>query len=367
MDKWIAQARQLGGRVERRWQDADPDVELARWLSRRRVRRRAAGWAIATALAAAITVPWLASTDDDAPPQQAPLVSLVHVVPPPSPDAAVPAPAPTGLALGDGSVVTAIDPASSLVARSVTAREVTVALVRGEARFEVPDRDDRRFVALLGLIAVETHGGAFRANVKPRRIEVVAERGRVVVQSDHRVIAVGETTTFTFPLEPPQRDAPEPPRDPHEAWRDAASRGDYAAAWEALDRTRASIDRMDDLLLAGDVARLSGHAAAAVPRLVRAMTLHPDDPRAPLAAFTLARVHLEELGAPREAARAFARARELAPNGPLAEDALAREVEAWSRAGETETAHARAVEYTQRYPAGRRLRAVRKFGGLDRP
>jgi transmembrane sensor len=104
-----------------------------------------------------------------------------------------------------------------------------------------------------------------------------------------------------------------------------------------------------------------------VPRLVRAMTLHPDDPRAPLAAFTLARVHLEELGAPREAARAFARARELAPNGPLAEDALAREVEAWSRAGETETAHARAVEYTQRYPAGRRLRAVRKFGGLDRP
>ena len=365
MDKWIEQARRLGARVERRWQDADPDAELARWLSRRRARRLAAGCAIVTTIAAAITLPWLASTDDDEPPQEAPLVSLVHVVPPPSPDAAVP-PAPTGLALGDGSVVTAIDPASSLVARSVTAREVTVALVRGEARFDVPDRDDRRFVALLGLIAVETHGGAFRANVAPRRIEVVAERGRVVVQGDHRVISAGETTTFTFPLEPPHAPEP-PPRDPHDAWRDAAGRGDYAAAWAALDGTRAPIERMEDLLLAGDVARLSGHAAAAVLPLVRATTLHPTDPRAPLAAFTLARVHLEELGALREAARAFARARELAPDGPLAEDALAREVEAWSRAGETESAHARALEYTQRYPAGRRLRSVREFGGLDRP
>ena len=96
---------------------------------------------------------------------------------------------------------------------------------------------------------------------------------------------------------------------------------------------------MPDLLLAGDVARLSGHAAAAVAPLSRAVTLHPGDPRAPLAAFTLGRVHLEDLGAPRDAAIAFARARELAPDGPLAEDALAREVEAWSRAGEAEREH----------------------------
>jgi len=48
----------------------------------------------------------------------------------------------------------------------------------------------------------------------------------------------------------------------------------------------------------------------------------------------------------------------------LAEDALAREVEAWSRAGETETARVQALIYSQRYPQGRRVHAVRRFGGL---
>jgi transmembrane sensor len=124
---------------------------------------------------------------------------------------------------------------------------------------------------------------------------------------------------------------------------------------------------MEDLQLAADVARLSGHAGAAVAPLVRALERHADDPRAPLVAFTLGRVHLEDLGAPRDAALAFARARTLAPDGPLAEDALAREVEAWSRAGDTGTARVQALIYTQRYPQGRRVHAVRRFGGLESP
>ena len=153
---------------------------------------------------------------------------------------------------------------------------------------------------------------------------------------------------------------------PVPSWRDDANRGAYAAAWLGLVRA-APLDRMEDLLLAGDVARLSGHPDAAVAQLARAVERHPDDPRAPLAAFTLGRVHLEDLGSPRDAAQAFAHARALAPSGPLAEDALAREVEAWSRAGETETARARAVTYGERYPKGRRAHAVRRFGGLEVP
>ena len=148
-------------------------------------------------------------------------------------------------------------------------------------------------------------------------------------------------------------------------WRELASAGDYAAAWLDLSRAPMAIDAMVDLLAAGDVARLSGHADAAVGFLSRATSLHPRDPRAPLAAFTLGRVHLEDLGSPRAAAAAFARAYELGRDGPLAEDALAREVEAWSRAGESATARERAAMYLQRYPGGHRVRAVRKFGGLD--
>jgi len=158
--------------------------------------------------------------------------------------------------------------------------------------------------------------------------------------------------------------APPAPAEPATTWRDAAARGDYAAAWHDF---APPLDTMPDLLLAGDVARLSGHPQAAVEPLGRAIALHADDPRAPLAAFTLGRVHLEDLGAPRDAALAFARARELAPDGPLAEDALAREVEAWSRAGETDVARARAQSYLEHYPHGRRAHAVRKFGGLEGP
>lgn len=123
------------------------------------------------------------------------------------------------------------------------------------------------------------------------------------------------------------RVAPIEPAAP--GWRELASVGDYAAAWTELStHATDAIDAMVDLLAAGDVARLSGHADAAVGYLSRALAAHPSDPRAPLAAFTLGRVHLEDLGAPRAAAQAFARAYELGSDGPLAEDALAREVEA---------------------------------------
>jgi transmembrane sensor len=90
---------------------------------------------------------------------------------------------------------------------------------------------------------------------------------------------------------------------------------------------------------------------------------HASDPRAGLASFTLGRVLLDELGRPREAADAFARAR--AAGGPLAEDALAREVEATSRAGDTAKSRELARAYQHLYPHGRRAKAVSRFGGLD--
>jgi transmembrane sensor len=193
---------------------------------------------------------------------------------------------------------------------------------------------------------------AASATERPPRASMVPPTG------DGRIV---RDVARVDPGEPAQ--APEPSA----TWRDEAARGDYTAAWGAFARSSDLLDRMEDLLLAGDVARLSGHADAAVVQLMRAVALFPQDPRAPLAAFTLGRVHLENLGAPREAAQAFAHARELAPAGPLAEDALAREVEAWSRAGETETARTQALTYTQRYPQGRRVHAVRRFGGLEGP
>jgi transmembrane sensor len=154
---------------------------------------------------------------------------------------------------------------------------------------------------------------------------------------------------------------------PSAAWRRWAHDGDYDNAFKSLEAAgpMAVTDDTGDLLLASDVARLSGHAARAVDPLRRVLRDHASDPRAPLAAFTLGRVLLDELGRPGEAAGAFSQARRLAPGGPLEEDALAREVEALSRAGETDRAREAAAVYVERYPSGRRLRSVRRFGGID--
>jgi transmembrane sensor len=118
------------------------------------------------------------------------------------------------------------------------------------------------------------------------------------------------------------------------------------------------------LMEAADAARLSGHPEAATEYLQAVLEHHRSSPLAPLAAFTLGRLLLDRLGRPREAAESFAAARELAPQGSLAEDALAREVEAWSKAGEGIVARQRAQTYLRRYPQGRRRRAVQLFGGL---
>ncbi|MFO0573946.1 MAG: FecR domain-containing protein [Polyangia bacterium] len=163
-----------------------------------------------------------------------------------------------------------------------------------------------------------------------------------------------------------------PPVAPTPDWKARASEGDFATAYRlAYEPTvpgegpRQEGLGPGDLLLLADVARLSRHPAAAVPPLLRLLREHGSDPRAPLAAFTLGRVQLDDLGRPREAAESFRRAEDLDPNGPLAQDALAREVEAWSRAGETGRARERASAYVQRYPNGRRLRSVRQYGALD--
>jgi transmembrane sensor len=162
---------------------------------------------------------------------------------------------------------------------------------------------------------------------------------------------------------PPAR-APAPPRQRVGTWRALADQGDYERAWAALQREDGPRDEPVDLLRAADVARLTGHGAQAVPPLERMVSRFPVDPRAALAAFTLGRVYLEDLGQPRQAAAAFERARRFSPTGPLAADALAREVESHARAGDSLQAQSAARRYLEAYPTGARADAVRRWGGL---
>lgn len=176
--------------------------------------------------------------------------------------------------------------------------------------------------------------------------------------------------TVPAPIEPP------PPPEEKPTWQQLAHDGQfekaysvaYGASESAGHQTPPTPLGAGELLLLADVARLSHHPADAVSPLTRLLSNHATDPRAPLAAFTLGRVLLDDLGRPREAADAFRRVQTLelqGPDGPLAQDALAREVEAWSRAGEPQRAKERAQEYVRHYPTGRRLRSVRHYGELD--
>ncbi|AKF10154.1 VgrG protein [Sandaracinus amylolyticus] len=158
---------------------------------------------------------------------------------------------------------------------------------------------------------------------------------------------------------------PEP--DARPAWRAHAEQGRYDEGYALLllDPTVLRGDDVDTLIVAADCARLSGHPAEALAYLRRALDVGRDDARAPVVAFTLGRVLLQQLGRPADAADAFEQTRSLAPEGTLAQDALAREVEACHRAGLHDRARARALDYLRLYPEDLRTDAVRRLGGLE--
>jgi TolA-binding protein len=159
------------------------------------------------------------------------------------------------------------------------------------------------------------------------------------------------------------RTLPRPDGDVVPTWDKLAAAGDHLGAYRLLRTTGVRVNGADELLLAADVARLSGNPGEAATYLERFLREHDADGRAETAAFSLGHLLMTRLGRPAEGAQRFAEARRR--GGSIDEDALAREVEAWSRAGERARARARAEEYLKRYPGGRRSAAVRKLGGLD--
>jgi len=255
-----------------------------------------------------------------------------------------------------------------------------IEIERGSARFDIVHDPGRTFVVDAGEVRVEDLGTRFVVERIGRRARVSVEYGRVKVAwgAGHQELGAGQSELF-----PPESPAPAslPAAEPsptsapsrHGAslqnggrgWKLLAEEGDFDRAYEQLPRSSELRDSPDDLLSAADVARLSHHPADAVEPLRRVIREHARDPRAPLAGFTLGRILLEQLGRPGEAAEAFAGMQTLAPDGPLVPDALAREVEAWSRAGDPEHARIRAEDYLRRFPDGNRVRSVRRYGGLD--
>jgi transmembrane sensor len=300
------------------------------------------------------------------------------------------------LKLADGSRVKALSRGAAVSVEGNEPKQIKLRLDAGGARFDVIPNKQREFTVRAGSVEVAVLGTVFDVERGDGKVRVSVSRGKVRVRTGvsangstaTAIVKAGEAQWFedVAPSERSLRElstavTPARTRNRHLAqhnareraaqedapraeWRSLSQSGDYEGAYRLLQQSTVEDDDSVALLDAADAARLSGHPQVAVTYLRKVLDQHRESPVAPLAAFTLGRVLLERLGQPTEAADAFATARQLAPTGSLAQDALAREVEAWSKAGRPDDAYRCAREYVDTYPKGRRLRAVQLYGGL---
>jgi transmembrane sensor len=251
--------------------------------------------------------------------------------------------------LRDGSEIVIENPTTVIKKKRESDTEILFELEAGAAHFEVVPNPGRVFRVNAGPATVEVLGTSFRVTRRQAESVVTVDHGRVIVSwhGGSRVLNKGETGLF-------------PPPEPTVANDPVA----VPSAREAATREVAA--SAETLFANADKARKDGRPEQALGYLKAITDRHPGDPRAPLAAFTRGRVLLESLGRPREAAQAFAQARGLSgKRSALAEDALAREVEAYARAGESSLARERAELYRRNYPKGLRLHQVIRSGGLQ--
>ena len=285
--------------------------------------------------------------------------------------------------LADGSSIVLDGPAAILKTLRESSDEVVVQLTTGGAHFDVARRPSRIFRVQAGPVTVQVIGTRFHVRRDGERTRISVDRGRVLASwwGGSRELGAGEQGTFppegvaslVPAVDTPETNAPRATAEKEEEQAPAPAPAPPPVATAVVVRRapsaapahNAAAATPEALFALADRARATGRPEAAVVRLREIVDRFPRDPHAPMAAFTEGRLCLEALGRPRQAAAAFERARTLARGGPLAEDALARQVEALHAAGDASAAREQALRYRELYPHGHRLSTVTRFGGLQ--
>jgi hypothetical protein len=160
-------------------------------------------------------------------------------------------------------------------------------------------------------------------------------------------------------VEPQPVAVPQPPpaAAPTPDWQLAAGQLNYEAARQAVDReggfpAAVSHASPEQLMILHDIARATGDRRSALQALQSVVQRYPDDPNAPIAAWSLGNL-LEASGDQAGAAQAYSTYRALSPQGDFAEDALARQVQVAVEAGDLAKARRLATQYEQDFPNGR--------------
>ena len=274
---------------------------------------------------------------------------------------------------------------------------VHVELSRGRARFVVTPNPGRVFevqaegvlVRVLGTVFVVEHTpGQVSVQVEHGHVQVISPQKNVVLRHDEEIhIVTNQPAPHPLPPSTPSMSpAPPPPmpsphvvdtapvvttpapalvprpakvsKGPEADWRLLHEKGEYAKAAKMLPLAK-NLRDIQDLMQAADTMRLARRPKDALPYLEHVARRFPEDPRAPLAEFTRARLLLDEFARPAQAAAVFASISATYPQSEVAEHAHAREVEAWSKAGEPAKSRRAAQSYLSRYPKGPRSQAVR--------
>lgn len=364
---------------------------LWRGVEARRERRRAARratviLAVAAALGLAILGGWWLRGADPEPPPDATL-SRVDGAP-----TLGSLPAGARVEYDDGSwIETGAETSASVL--SSGPRDFVLHLRSGRIEVQVTPGGPRRWVVEAGAATVEVVGTQFRVERSGLRVRVSVSRGSVVVrhptlEDGLRRVSAGDAVEVgreaAPPTEPRARAAappaepvavdeppalepspePRPTRRAEPSWRELAESGDYEAAYAALGAggtvRRSTGASAAELMQLADVARHSGHPADAVAPLEQLLAHHATDPGAPMAAFMLGQVELDQLHRPADAARHFERALAAGLPGALAGDARARLALAREQSGDVAGARAAACEYLSEHPEGSRAAAMRR-------
>ncbi|HWA74641.1 MAG TPA: FecR domain-containing protein [Polyangiaceae bacterium] len=272
--------------------------------------------------------------------------------------------------LSDGSRIE-LDTNSELEVLENDSANFSCVLRKGRGTFDVKPGGPRHWRIETSLVLVEVVGTRFIVQRTDEQTRVNVERGSVVVRGDRvpdgvQKLAAGQTLVVTPALRAatsslaPALGAPAQGESTHVVALPREGGVREAAKPAALSPDLAPAARPVDLLQAADEQRRRGDMRGAIQTL-RAAVVSAEPSRRAIAAFTLGKLLLDATGQASEAERAFRTCLRLSPPSSVAEDALARLVEAQARAGRTDAALTTARQYEQRYPSGRRLADVQRW------
>jgi transmembrane sensor len=225
--------------------------------------------------------------------------------------------------------------------RTETRKRVEIAQSAGYVRYDVPPVPGRSFVVVAQGVQVQVKGTLFVVGIDAGKVSVKVERGLVHVAANSGEVELGVGDELSTSAE----EAGTQGKD-----LDASAPANSTPS-ARVTRGQAPFPSADALLERADTERRSGDLAAAAATLRSVVGRYPDDRRGALAWFTLGKVERARDRAA-DGARAFRASFAMAPDGPLAEDALAEEAAAWSAANETAEARTTAEQYLRRFPNG---------------